>query len=326
MNGTKFFAIIIAGCFVFSSTLTANAEDVFQDFLSMGYTTGYVEYPSGAVQHQSCLTHRSILIETDDTVLTKEDVQNLHGFSSFRTITWSEAEELDYADLSFEEGKKLYLVNFDDLEQLRETARQFQLQNHFIRNVYLIRSESVSPVYRPWRFEIKPIEDDTVLNLRDFPQFSSLQKEHYEDNGYWYASMSDALREESDALYEKNSYDEYLFAVKIAEEVLTEHSDILSSVEADCSSMNAIYSEILKTQSVWDGAGDCNADGTVNAQDAAEQLIAAANAGTGGEVEITSANDINADGEVNALDAAAVLAYAAAQGSGENVSWVEILG
>ena len=65
--------------------------------------------------------------------------------------------------------------------------------------------------------------------------------------------------------------------------------------------------------------------GTMCSMHPAEQLIAAANAATGGEIEITGANDVNADGAVNALDAAAVLAYAAAQGSGQNLSWVQIL-
>ena len=85
------------------------------------------------------------------------------------------------------------------------------------------------------------------------------------------------------------------------------------------------YTETSSDVSIWQTAGDCNADGEVNAQDAAEQLLLAAEAGTGAEITVTGANDINADGAVNALDAAAVLVYAAAQGSGQTLSWTEIL-
>jgi hypothetical protein len=43
------------------------------------------------------------------------------------------------------------------------------------------------------------------------------------------------------------------------------------------------------------------------------------------DVAVTSAADVNADGLLNAEDAAAVLSYAAAKGTGADVSWVDIL-
>ncbi|MBQ2265271.1 MAG: hypothetical protein II341_07705, partial [Oscillospiraceae bacterium] len=80
-----------------------------------------------------------------------------------------------------------------------------------------------------------------------------------------------------------------------------------------------------KAPSVWTNAGDPNSDGTVNAADAAEMLVSAAQIGTGVDVAVTSAADVNADGLLNAEDAAAVLSYAAAKGTGADVSWVDIL-
>lgn len=66
--------------------------------------------------------------------------------------------------------------------------------------------------------------------------------------------------------------------------------------------------------------GDLNEDGSVNASDAAQVLIAAANLGAGNSSGLTgaqeSAADINHDSHINATDAALILIYAAAVGGG----------
>ncbi|MBQ2264187.1 MAG: hypothetical protein II341_02190 [Oscillospiraceae bacterium] len=72
--------------------------------------------------------------------------------------------------------------------------------------------------------------------------------------------------------------------------------------------------------------GDVSGDGTVNAADAAELLVNAAENGAGMARAVSFSADVNADSAVNALDAAAVLTYAAAKGSGSPLSWVQVLG
>ena len=73
--------------------------------------------------------------------------------------------------------------------------------------------------------------------------------------------------------------------------------------------------------------GDVNLDGTVNATDAAEILIAAARSGAGEESGLTAQQkqnaDVNSDSEINASDAATVLMYAAAVGAGEADAKIE---
>ena len=68
--------------------------------------------------------------------------------------------------------------------------------------------------------------------------------------------------------------------------------------------------------------GDVNADGMVNASDAALILIASAQQGAGGERILTDAQeiiaDVNADGSVNAVDVSLVLIHAAEAGAGES--------
>lgn len=75
--------------------------------------------------------------------------------------------------------------------------------------------------------------------------------------------------------------------------------------------------------------GDMNKDGAINASDAAQILIAAANVGAGNESGLnngqTYAADINNDSTFNAVDAARVLMYAAYVGSGGEQSFEEYL-
>ncbi len=64
------------------------------------------------------------------------------------------------------------------------------------------------------------------------------------------------------------------------------------------------------------GLGDANADGSVNASDAAQVLISAAKVGAGGEATVPNAiGDVNTDDVTNASDAALILQYAAAVGA-----------
>ncbi len=74
--------------------------------------------------------------------------------------------------------------------------------------------------------------------------------------------------------------------------------------------------------------GDMNADGSVNAADAAEILTASALAGTGAGTlsEAKKARaDVNADGTYDASDAALVLQYAAVVGTGNTITLEEFL-
>jgi len=75
--------------------------------------------------------------------------------------------------------------------------------------------------------------------------------------------------------------------------------------------------------------GDLNADGNVNAVDASEILIAAANAAAGlesglSEEQIVCA-DVNGDGNFNAVDASIVLMYGAYKGAGGALTFTEFL-
>ena len=73
--------------------------------------------------------------------------------------------------------------------------------------------------------------------------------------------------------------------------------------------------------------GDVNQDGTINAKDAAEVLVASAKIGAGLSSDLTEEQeknaDVNHDGNVNAKDAALILTYAAEIGAGSFTGTME---
>lgn len=77
--------------------------------------------------------------------------------------------------------------------------------------------------------------------------------------------------------------------------------------------------------SAWEGIGDTDGNAVIDAADASKILEMASVVGSGVQTAVNESEDVNADGNVNAIDAAAVLCYAAAQGSGDPLSWLDIL-
>ena len=82
---------------------------------------------------------------------------------------------------------------------------------------------------------------------------------------------------------------------------------------------NGTFETVLASAFVPD-LGDVNGDGSINAKDANEVLLAAARIGTGNDSGPTEAQqkaaDADQDGSINSVDAAWILRYAAAVGTG----------
>ncbi len=323
----KILAVYLSVSILFTPTIAANATENTENksFFDMERVVTYVDAGPEAVLKRTYSTSNSFLVVTDGTKLTEEDCQNLPNFRSLRTIEWDDYAEIDYPDLSFAEGTEIYEVSLSALKGTQETARRFALQNDFVKEVYGVRTRSDVPVFAPCRLQLLPADENATLYAEDFPQFASIHKNSFNgSDSYWYANYSKEIKAEI-AETCNTSYEEYLFSLKIAEEVMADYGDVLQSVEVEFCGANAVYSAIHNTQSIWDTAGDHNADGTVNAQDGADILQLAAELGTGASTAIPSASDVNADGTVDAQDAAAVLTFAAASGSGSPLTWVEIL-
>ena len=321
MMKKNLLALLTAICCI-SACGTMTASSAWYHFRTKDGGIGY-DY--------QCEMYKGFLVETDGTELTEDMLQGLSGFSQLiplehftYTTVWGKCS------INYQPEGTAYMVGIDsdDPETLTKLGRSFMLSNDCVTQVRLVDFEKYGYSVAGSAVIIIPKDDTVKYNIEVIPELEGFDFVH---NPYMYTfkrnhtencncDLCSDLRE-----VPQGGYDYYLRMQAFADELAAKYSDLIDSAEARVYDMETSAASTSWDVSIWQSAGDCNADGEVNAQDAAEQLIAAANAATGGEIEITGANDVNADGAVNALDAAAVLAYAAAQGSGQNLSWVQIL-
>ncbi|MBR4102321.1 MAG: hypothetical protein IKK51_10700 [Oscillospiraceae bacterium] len=294
----------------------------------------YVEREEGSLYYvQNASRFYGIMVETDGTELTGDVFEGYEDYYGMQT--WEEFTQLNpwgdcVTDIIPEGPAYMASTHTFDEEALTAWGRTLMMENAAITNVYFVDYIDYQIALPTSEYVVRTKDPEVIPDESFLPIPDGYELVHSEKGMAHYAVPDVPWNEAVVEFYTEDGavdrYEQYLYYCEKAEQLLSEHSDILSAVEAMILMVESDSDEGAAIQSIWQSAGDCNADGEVNAQDAAEQLIAAANAATGGEIEITGANDVNADGAVNALDAAAVLAYAAAQGSGQDVSWVEILG
>ncbi len=308
-------------CLCSAAALPVSASDNI-DFPSMETINDYVGYPEygGGMDEREVSTMDYFIVETDGTEMMTVDVPYLTKFNASEIVDKDAAN--CYAGLEYHADSLYYEVHLDSLEHMTAVARKLWIENTSVRNIYFVRKDTRTPIHGPWGLVIYPKDENAELYAKDFPCFASITKN--KENSGWSVGLSPELCEERDAICETD-YEDYLFMCEQAELLMEEYGDLFDRVELEYSGWLAVYSYFYMTQSAWATAGDPNADGEVTAEDAADLLITAAEAGAGAAIAATAAADVNADGIVGADDAAAVLCYAAAQGSGNPLSWVEIL-
>ncbi len=282
----------------------------------------------GSLYLQAGMTN-SILVETDGTKLTKEMLNMYQGDCHVGLCKNAELGNI-VTDLEITENTYLIHLASNDMDTLITLSRKIALELDFVKEVNTILETSYS--YASWTYDYSltpndPTFDLSAISIPELEEFTVGAPR----NGTYHYTLKDPetsqFKAAMDAEIFATPYNEYLYVKQYADNIQEKYSDVLKTVEVMAITDPMIScTTIDKTaQSIWDTAGDHNADGTVNAQDGADILQLAAELGTGARTAISSASDVNADGTVDAQDAAAVLTFAAASGSGSPLTWVEIL-
>ena len=246
-------------------------------------------------------------------------------------------------------------------ERTETLGRRLMLEYDFIEDVQIVTSKYVDPDVRVnIEFTMRPTfaSEEIDPNALDIPELKDfyLDGKYYkmsfpewDENGdylEWFRNVTmpdffnafhEANPQYNDLRFEyidggmagvRNVYDSYQsfkwltdYCDAIVEKYPDVFTDLVPVPEESSKAVQCIDGTICWNEYV----GDTNTDGEVDAADAADVLVIAAQNGTGAGIKATSANDVNADGYVDASDAAAVLSYAAAKGTGADVSWVDIL-
>ncbi|MBE6849590.1 MAG: hypothetical protein E7502_06800 [Ruminococcus sp.] len=329
----KMFAVIAAAAMLCSSMAAMNvgavgiSVDTDRNYIDLGMEC-VIEKTYGGTEVHISSTPKEFLVITDGTELTQADVAGLANYKGFSEIEWDFFAQTTYKGITLEPEKKLYRVWFSSAEELAETARSFALSQDFVEDVYFTRDHQYlgCTFEDALRFSVR--DADFVPDAEDFPEIKlftegNVQPQLFpEEHTVWKAVVTEEYMAGCEST---DSYDIYLHLLELADRIAAEYSDDFIRVTPYPTSVNFAGPRNTSTQSIWNNAGDSNADGKVDASDAASVLTIAAQNGTGAGIKATAADDVNADGNVDASDAAAVLSYAAAKGTGMDVTWVDIL-
>ncbi len=298
------------------STVTANAVE-------------FVDYDGFSLKSSGS---SALLVQTDGTAITEEMITEEFDWIYRVKHCLSEVGR-PLTEEVITENTYLFYFQPSVAEEVPMLSRALQLECDWIEDLHLISEYYYQHANWTYEFYVTPADlemDMTTLEFPELAEFEMYEKQCYDGSYRYYMNFPDGTAFQT-AMEEANLptyYDEYLYMEAYGDAIAEKYSAVIADVYTGWIAEDlCIATEFVRNpdMSIWQSAGDPNADGAVTAEDAADLLITAAEIGTGASIKATSAEDVNADGSVSADDAAAVLCYAAAQGSGNPLSWVDIL-
>lgn len=305
----------------------------------------YRELPNGGVQLLITEgTYHGFLIVTDGTV-SEAEMKEFKGVSNIVPAQGERVTEytpqLSEAIARWGDGTEAYIVCIKPayVEILREYARMFSMEFDGILDAAWLDFKEIG--YGRWNgyFFVSYNRTDTVTTAQ-LEKEAEITQRAIDFCTDWQADVT-AWEATVDA---DSMTDEAYKAARQAAGIPSDY-EILQSADAFAVEIEAAYGEgvvevepmfqtdsdvlLFDGTSVWDGIGDCNGDGAVNAADAAAVLEQAAASGAGDEGILDAAQqdagNVNRDEVLNAADAGCILYYAAESGSGNLPSWGRIV-
>ena len=273
-----------------------------------------------------------LIVETDGTELTKEmlsDYEDVFSVECFYNPTRPYDNTYDFEVFNYTPEGTAYVIHLLETDERDRLARSLMLEFDFITDVRRCYQTTYDLVFFDHIYVLFLNNPDLVINAEKYPEFEDMvigeTRYNWQQDLYLCTIEYDHIYREMKAqgMTEWEVHSHFCELKDLLNEKYS--ADFTSPYMYAIGFENADGFSATHSISAWHGVGDSNTDGEVDAADAAEMLVSAAQIGTGVDVAVTSAADVNADGLLNAEDAAAVLSYAAAKGTGADVSWVDIL-
>ncbi len=338
----KFTAFLIAALFAMASVSSVSADDL--DIRPFPYRDKVV------VANVITEPQNGILVQTDGTVLTEDMVSDLDGYQEMMTwddfvhsFSWYPNTAGEYA---ISDPDNAYWVALDttDRDEMKVLGRTLRQELGCATEVYLVDILSYYRSSTSFNIKIYPREGAELFDENTIPEL--VEDFHFgdsetgetiytDDNGTYYLYLFDG-EVEGNALFDGYTdiseagvmYSVYELWADFVQGIIDEHSDIIE--DGEILYTNDIWNPVqvdYEAPPIWQTAGDHNADGEVNSNDAADLLVQAAQDGVAeaSETAVSPDSDVNLDGVADSTDAAYILQYAALKGSGADADWVEIL-
>ncbi len=305
----------------------------------------YQELPNGGVKLLITEgTYHGFLIVTDGSV-SEAEMKEFKGVSNIVPVQGDRVTEytpqLSEAVSRWGEGAEAYIVCIKPayVEILTEYARMFSMEFDGVLDAAWLDFKEIG--YGRWNgyFFVSYNRTDTVTTTQLEKEAEIMQRaiafctDWQVDVTAWEATVDvDSMTDEAykaarQAAGIPSDYEILQSADVFAEEIEAAYGEGVVEVEP----MFQTDSDVLLFDgtSVWNGIGDCNGDGCVNAADAAAVLEHAAASGAGDEGTLDAAQqdmgNVDRDEVLNAADAGYILYYAAESGSGNLPSWGRIV-
>ncbi len=302
----------------------------------------YAKDSSGLLSYVTTYSYYGLMVETDGTELTEEMVSGIDGFQGL--YNWEAYCSSDHAwtelltDCTPEGTAYMIHMDTNNKQTLTQLSRQLALNLDCVTNVQYVTRREYQRAVMAWKYTVETKSEDIVLDASTIPELSEFTCAQFEEapsdvgTVYTYVFAGDAENSELFPNYStgwdgQQSYDAYQLWNAFGQELVEKYSDILSSVRVETNLLEDAVEYEAVPVSPWQTAGDHNADGETNSNDAAALLVQAAEDGAAeaSAETVSPDSDVNLDGVADATDAAYILQYSALKGAGMDPDWVEIL-
>ncbi len=268
-----------------------------------------------------------LLVKTDGTELTKDMLESVDGFQYMHELS---SMMYYLGDFTVDSIENTYVIALTSEDSLVTSGRSLMQQYTFIDSVYVVDVLHFSPYSWLYGFILTPSDSSTDLLTVSIPELADFEGVYSSEVGVYCYTLSESSTDFKSEMESENlssNYEKYLYMADYAEMILQNHSDILQSVEVEYLIEEIGLQGITSGTPVWQTAGDHNADGETNSNDAAALLVQAAEDGAAeaSAETVSPDSDVNLDGVADATDAAHILQYSALKGAGMDPDWVEIL-
>ncbi len=268
-----------------------------------------------------------VLVRTDGTELTEEMLSGMEGFEGLQDWeSYSASVKADGTpDTELIPDGNGYMIFIDGTTSLKAAGRLMQMEVACITDIMLVHYMGCSPVDVFPAFTIQLTDENTdISSISGFEGFAVSETFFVQDRTV--IELVDA-ENASFAAAAETEQDLYVYMQNFAEEVMAANPGVFSEITPYYEVTEILCDYGFTATPIWQTAGDHNADGEVNSNDAADLLVQAAQDGVAeaSETAVSPDSDVNLDGVADSTDAAYILQYAALKGSGADADWVEIL-
>ncbi len=331
MKKNALLALLTALCCCGSLGLGASAMEAIEldtefslDVIGKSRDYNMIEGASGELIGYSAECHPGFVMMVDPETFSEETLPEFPHYETHERIVWDDFYQSMYDDPEnpvYEQGTVFCYVTVSDCDALVTNVRQYALEQEGVLETMFVHISHFTDYHNYTDLLRLELAEGIMPTEALLPELTNFVQN---SDGSWTAQLAGETAGAFAAVRnpERTSYAEHAWRLEFEAMLLDKYADILVSASHDHSSEFIEQWSVQGVVPAWDGYGDPNADGIIDAEDAAGILAFSADLGAGRSMLLLSesAADINLDAEIDSKDAAQLLQYATLVGSGQSAA------